>query len=64
MSSAQRDAAAARRSLEQAIAFQGLPKKVSIDGSPANKATVLDLEAAVAKPIELLQIKYLNNLIE
>ena len=37
---------------------------MSIDSSPANKAAVLDLEAAVAKPIELRQIKYLNNLIE
>ena len=62
--SARRDAAAARQFLEQAMERHGVPQKVSIDGSPANKAAVLAIEAVAAKPIELRQIKYLNNLIE
>ena len=62
--SARRDAAAARQFLEQAMGRHGVPQKVSIDGSPANKAAVLELAATAAKPIELRQIKYLNNLIE
>ena len=62
--SARRDAAAARQFLEQALDLHGVPQKVSIDGSPANKAAVLELAATAAKPIELRQIKYLNNLIE
>ena len=62
--SAKRDAAAARRFLEQAMGLHGLPQKVSIDGSPTNKAAVLAGEASAAKPIELRQIKYLNSLIE
>ena len=41
-----------------------IPEKVCIDGSTANKAAVQDIEAAVGKPIELRQIKYLNNRIE
>ncbi|MEG0921628.1 MAG: DDE-type integrase/transposase/recombinase [Comamonas sp.] len=35
-----------------------------MDGSPASNATILELAASAAKPIELRQIKYLNNLIE
>ena len=62
--SAKRDAAAARQFLEQAMGLHGRPQKVSIDGSPTNKAAVLAVEASAAKPIELRQIKYLNNLIE
>ena len=59
-----RDAAAARRFLENAMGLHGIPEKVCIDGSTANKAAVQDIEAAVGKPIELRQIKYLNNRIE
>ena len=62
--SAKRDAAAARRFLERAIGLHSVPKNICIDGSPANKAAVLAVEAAAAKPIELRQIKYLNNRIE
>ena len=46
------------------MSLHGLPQKVSIDGSPTNKAAVLAGEASAAKPIELRQIKYLNSLIE
>lgn len=62
--SAKRDAAAARRFLEHAIGLHGLPKKITIDKSGANKAAILGVEADVGESIELRQIKYLNNLIE
>lgn len=62
--SANRDAAAARRFLKHAIALHDVPKKIFIDGGPANKAAVLGLGKAAAQPIELRQIKYLNNRIE
>ena len=62
--SAKRDAAAARRFLEHAIGLHGLPKKITIDKSGANKAAILGIEADVGEPIEMRQIKYLNNLIE
>ena len=62
--SARRDAAAARRFLENAMGLHGIPQKISIDGSTANKAAILEIEATAAKPIELRQIKYINNLIE
>ena len=62
--SAKRDVTAARRFLERASGLHDVPKKICIDGSPANKAAVLAVEATAAKPIELRQIKYLNNRIE
>ena len=44
--------------------LHGLPKKITIDKSGANKAAILGIEADVGEPIEMRQIKYLNNLIE
>ena len=41
-----------------------MPKKICIDGSPANKAAVVAVKAALAIAIELRQIKYLNNRFE
>ena len=64
MLSAKRDAVAARRFLERAIGFHEVPKKICIDGSPANKAAVVAVKAALAIAIELRQIKYLNNRFE
>lgn len=62
--SAKRDATAARSFLRRAIGLHGVPCKITIDKSGANKAAVLAMETAAAKPIELRQNKYLNNLIE
>ena len=59
-----RDAAAARRFLEQAIGLHGVPRKITIDKSGANKAAVIGMAAEMDQPIELRQIKYLNNRIE
>ena len=62
--SAKRDVTAARRFLERASGLHDVPKKICIDGSPANKAAVVAVKAALAVPIELRQVKYLNNRIE
>jgi transposase-like protein len=59
-----RDRQAARTFFEGAIDLHGVPKKINIDGSHANKAAVLEMGRKVGKPICLRQIKYLNNRIE
>jgi len=62
--SSTRDRDAARTFFESAIALHGVPEKINIDGSHANKAAVLEMERKVGNPICLRQIKYLNNRIE
>ena len=61
---AKRDLAAARRFLERAIGQHGLPDKVTIDKSGANTAAVKRIQADTGAPIELRQVKYLNNIVE
>lgn len=61
---AKRDLAAARRFLERAIGEHGLPDKVTIDKSGANTAAVKRIQADTGAPIELRQVKYLNNIVE
>jgi putative transposase len=68
-----RDETAVRHFLEKAIRFNGLPEKVTIDKSGANKAGLdavnLQLIALIflgnALPqINIRQIKYFNNIVE
>ena len=61
---AQRDKAAARRFLEQAIALHGEPHKITIDHSGANTAAIENYHADHHTDIELRQCKYLNNIVE
>ena len=61
---AKRDLAAARRFLERAIGQHGLPDKITIDKSGANTAAIHAIQADTGAPIELRQVKYLNNLVE
>ena len=61
---AKRDLAAACRILERAIGQHGLPDKVTIDKSGANTAAVRRIQADTGAPIELGQVKYLNNIVE
>jgi putative transposase len=61
---AKRDLAAARRFLERAIGQHGLPDKITIDKSGANTAAVHSIQADTGAPIELRQVKYLNNIVE
>ena len=61
---AKRDHAAARAFLERAIDLHGVPEKITIDKSGANTPAIVSIQADTGLPIELLQSKYLNNVIE
>jgi transposase-like protein len=61
---AKRDAAAARRFLERAIALHGEPEKITIDKSPASTAAITGYNVDHGAAIELRQVKYLNNIVE
>jgi putative transposase len=60
----QRDEQAAKRFLIQAIRRHGVPEKITIDGSAANKAAITSYNEEHGTAIELRQIKYLNNIVE
>ena len=47
--SAKRDAAAARRFLENAIELHGIPQKISIDGSTANGSVAVSVAARIVR---------------
>ena len=61
---ARRDMKAARRFFRKAIGTSGLPEKITIDKSGANKAAISDYNNSEEASIEIRQNKYLNNLIE
>lgn len=61
---AKRDKAAAKRFFEQAIDLSGTPEKVAIDKSGSNKAAIDAINAARDIPINVRQMKYLNNIVE
>jgi putative transposase len=67
--SEQRDEAAATAFFKQAIDHHGLPEKVVIDKSGANNAGLENINllfflAGFLCVIDILQVKYLNNIIE
>lgn len=69
MLSEQRDLAAARRFFRRAIAANGMPDRVVIDKSGANLAglqavNVILKFTGTGKTINILQVKYLNNILE
>ena len=61
---AKRDAAAAKRFFDKAIAARGLPEKVTMDKSGANKAAMDKINESLPSPVLVRQIKYLNNIVE
>ena len=61
---AHRDRTAALRFLRKAIRSQGLPEKITIDKSGANKAAIESYNVEEKTTIEIRQSKYLNNVIE
>ena len=61
---AKRDLAAARRFLERSINLHGLPEKITIDKSGANKAAIESVKTDACIDILLRQCKYLNNIVE
>src|SRR5882672_1370702 len=60
----QRDERAAKRFLTKAIRRHGVPEKITIDGSAANKAAIESYNEEHGTAIEIRQIKYLNNIVE
>jgi putative transposase len=59
-----RDQEAALRFLQKAIRRNGVPEKITIDGSDANEAAIKRYNEAHGTAIEIRRIKYLNNLVE
>jgi putative transposase len=60
----QRDEQAAKRFLTKAIRRHGVPEKITIDGSAANKAAIKSYNKEHGTTIEIRKIKYLNNIVE
>jgi putative transposase len=61
---AKRDMAAAKRFFDKAMRENGVPEKVAMDKSGANKAAIDAINAGRDAPIVVRQIKYLNNIVE
>ena len=61
---AKRDKAAAMRFFDKAMQANGVPKKVTMDKSGANKAAMEEINARGETLIIVRQIKYLNNIVE
>ena len=61
---AKRDMAAARRFFDKAMGANGVPNKVAMDKSGANKAAIDAINASGDVPILVRQVKYLNNVVE
>ena len=61
---AKRDMAAAKRFFDKAMGANGVPEKIAMDKSGANKAAVDAINARRSLPILVRQVKYLNNIVE
>ena len=61
---AKRYAAAARRFFEKAIRHNTVSDKVTMDKSGANQSALEQLNKERQVPIEIRQVKYLNNIVE
>lgn len=61
---AKRDMAAAKRFFDKTMVVSGVPAKIAIDKSGANKAAIDDINAGRALLIAVRQVKYLNNIVE
>src|SRR5262245_55966607 len=59
-----RDKEAALRFLKKAIRRNGLPEKITLDGSDANEAAIKSYNEAHGTAIIIRQVKYLNNMVE
>ena len=61
---ARRDKAAAVRFFEKAMKASGVPEKVTVDKSGANKVAMEEINGRGKTPIIVKQVKYLNNIVE
>jgi transposase-like protein len=59
-----RDKEAALRFLKKAIRRNGLPATIPMDGIDANKAAMQSYHEEHGTPINIRQVKYLNNIVE
>jgi len=69
MLSERRDTAAARRFFKRAVGTNGVPDRIAVDKSGANLAGLLSLNVILkftgtGRIIEIVQSKYLNNIVE
>jgi putative transposase len=61
---AHRDKEAAKRFFDKAMRHNDVPEKVTMDKSAANKAAIDAINDEREVPIEVRQVKYLNNIVE
>jgi putative transposase len=61
---AKRDKIAAKAFFDKAMRQHGVPEKVTMDKSGSNKSAIDAVNAAQKTPIEVRQVKYLNNIVE
>ena len=61
---AKRDMVAAKRFFDKAMGANGVPNKVAMDKSGANKAAIDAVNSGRHEPIVVRQVKYLNNIVE
>jgi transposase-like protein len=61
---AKRDTVAATRFFNKAIGHSGIPEKVTMDKSGANKAAMEKYNKKTNQSVIIRQIKYLNNIVE
>ena len=61
---ARRDKAAALRFFDKAMKASGVPEKVTMDKSSANKAAMDEINVRGETPVIVRQVKYLNNIVE
>jgi putative transposase len=61
---AHRDMAAARQFFKKAMRENDVPEKIAMDKSGVNKAAIDEINNAMAAPITVRQVKYLNNIVE
>lgn len=61
---ARRDKAAALRFFDKAMKASGVPEKVTMDKSGANKAAMEEIHGRGETPIIARQVKYLHNIVE
>lgn len=61
---AKRDKKAAMRFFEKAMQANGIPEKVTMDKSGANKSAIDQIIEDREIAVEVRQIKYLNNIVE
>ena len=61
---ARRDKAAALRFFEKAMKASGVPEKVTMDQSGANKAAMDEINARGEARVIVRHVKYLNNIVE